>query len=378
MLSNRLKSWRTLLLTLAVVAAVSLLAACGQKGDQTQEQQDNSKVVATYDGGQITENEFNLELGMMKMLYPEYEQMLAMDEFRETIVKQEIAYKYLAGQADEKAQQDGAKSAEEQFANFKNSVGEEQFQKMLTDQKLTEQDVKNYMTRIMTVIKSETNKVTDEQVKKEFETNIDQFTTASVRHVLINFTDPKTNKERPKEEALKLAKEVKDKLDKGADFAEIAKKYSEDPGSAENGGLYENAPVGQWVEAFKEAAKTQKVGEIGEPVETEYGYHIIKVESRSEASFDKLTAEQKDGLKNKLASDTITNFMSTELEGKIKSVDLPKAPAAEGTREQPGNSGATTPEGSTENKSGDAGTEGNATDGSNAAKDGAKDATEGK
>ncbi|MNO01608.1 hypothetical protein D3C81_2217960 [compost metagenome] len=70
--------------------------------------------------------------------------------------------------------------------------------------------------------------------------------------------------------------------------------------------------------------------------------------------------------------------MSTELEGKIKSIDLPKAPAAEGTGEQPGNSGATTPEGSTENKSGDAGTEGNATDGSNAAKDGAKDATEGK
>lgn len=378
MLSNRLKSWRTLLLTLAVVAAVSLLAACGQKDDQTQEQQDNSKVVATYDGGQITENEFNLELGMMKMLYPEYEQMLAMDEFRETIVKQEIAYKYLAGQADEKAQQDGAKSAEEQFTNFKNSVGEEQFQKMLTDQKLTEQDVKNYMTRIMTVIKSETNKVTDEQVKKEFETNIDQFTTASVRHVLINFTDPKTNKERPKEEALKLAKEVKDKLDNGADFAEIAKKYSEDPGSAENGGLYENSPVGQWVEAFKEAAKTQKVGEIGEPVETEYGYHIIKVESRNEASFDKLTAEQKDGLKNKLASDTITNFMSTELEGKIKSIDLPKAPAAEGTEGQPENSGATTPEGSTENGSGDAGTSGNATDGSNAANDGAKDATEGK
>lgn len=378
MLSNRLKSWRTLLLTLAVVAAVSLLAACGQKGDQTQEQQDNSKVVATYDGGQITENEFNLELGMMKMLYPEYEQMLAMDEFRETIVKQEIAYKYLAGQADEKAQQDGAKSAEEQFANFKNSVGEEQFQKMLTDQKLSEQDVKNYMTRIMTVIKSETNKVTDEQVKKEFETNIDQFTTASVRHVLINFTDPKTNKERPKEEALKLAKEVKDKLDNGADFAEIAKKYSEDPGSAQNGGLYENSPVGQWVEAFKEAAKTQKVGEIGEPVETEYGYHIIKVESRNEASFDKLTAEQKDGLKNKLASDTITNFMSTELEGKIKSIDLPKAPAAEGTEGQPGNSGTTTPEGSTENKSGDAGAGGNATDGSNAANDGAKDATEGK
>ncbi|WP_028591675.1 peptidylprolyl isomerase [Paenibacillus massiliensis] len=378
MLSNRLKSWRTLLLTLAVVAAVSLLAACGQKGDQTQEQQDNSKVVATYDGGQITENEFNLELGMMKMLYPEYEQMLAMDEFRETIVKQEIAYKYLAGQADEKAQQDGAKSAEEQFANFKNSVGEEQFQKMLTDQKLSEQDVKNYMTRIMTVIKSETNKVTDEQVKKEFETNIDQFTTASVRHVLINFTDPKTNKERPKEEALKLAKEVKDKLDNGADFAEIAKKYSEDPGSAENGGLYENSPVGQWVEAFKEAAKTQKVGEIGEPVETEYGYHIIKVESRNEASFDKLTAEQKDGLKNKLASDTITNFMSTELEGKIKSIDLPKAPAAEGTEGQPENSGATTPEGSTENKPGDAGAGGNATDGSNAANDGAKDATEGK
>lgn len=74
-------------------------------------------------------------------------------------------------------------------------------------------------------------------------------------------------------------------------------KYSEDPGSAEKGGLYENTPVSTWVEAFKEAAKTLPLNKISDPVETEYGYHIMKVEARTEADYAKLTAEQKETLK---------------------------------------------------------------------------------
>ena len=92
---------------------------------------------------------------------------------------------------------------------------------------------------------------------------------------------------------MKIAKEVKTKLDAGEDFAKVAKEYSEDPGSADNGGLYENTPVSNWVEAFKEAAKTLPINKISDPVETEYGYHVMKVESRTEADYSKLTDEQK-------------------------------------------------------------------------------------
>lgn len=345
MLPNKAGSWKTLLLSLAVVLTVSLLAACGKNGEQSADEKpkDTSKVVATYKGGEITENEFNREIGMMKLLYPNYAQMLDTADVRETIVKQEIAYEYLAGQAEDAAKTAGAKSGQEQFDQFKSSVGADQFKTMLDQQKLTENDVKNYLTNIMTVTENEKAKVTDEQSKAEFEKNKDQFTTATVRHVLINFTDPKTNKERTKEATLKLAKDVEAKLKNGADFAEIAKKYSEDPGSASEGGLYKDTPVGQWVDAFKEAAKTQPINEIGNPVETEYGYHIIKVESRTIADYAKLTAEQKDSLMSSIVSNNVTNFMTKDLDALITKIDLPAVPAAEtgkdGTKE-----GTTSPE----------------------------------
>jgi foldase protein PrsA len=382
MLPNKAGSWKTLLLSLAVVLTVSLLVACGKNGAQSAEEKpkDTSKVVATYKGGEITEKEFNREIGMMKLLYPGYEQALETDEMRQNIVKQEIAYEYLATQANEAAKTAGAKSGQEQFDQFKSSVGADQFKTMLDKQKLTENDVKDYLTNIMTVTESEKAKVKDEQLKAEFEKNKDQFTTATVRHVLINFTDPKTNKQRSKEETLKLAKEVKAKLKNGADFAEIAKKYSEDPGSASEGGLYKDTPVGQWVDAFKEAAKTQPINEIGDPVETEYGYHIIKVESRTMADYAKLTAPQKDSLMNSIVSGNVSNFMTKDLDTLITKIDLPAVPAAEngtsGSKE--GTSSQEAP--AADNKGADAGTDPStgSADQKSSSSEGSSAATDGK
>jgi foldase protein PrsA len=270
----------------------------------------------------------------MKFLYPEYAQMMEMDDFKDYLVRQEVAYEYLSGKASEEAKTEGAKVATEQFDKMKASVQADQWTEMLKAQNLTDQNIKDYMTRIMTVIKDKETGVTEDAIKKEFETNKDQFTTASVRHVLINFTDPDTQKERKKEDALKIAKEVKTKLDAGEDFAKVAKEYSEDPGSADNGGLYENTPVSNWVEAFKEAAKTLPLNKISDPVETEYGYHVMKVESRTEADYSKLTDEQKETLKSQLAAAEIDTFMTNELDKIVKEVNLPKTDKAEeGTTE---------------------------------------------
>ncbi|MBD8842201.1 MULTISPECIES: peptidylprolyl isomerase [Paenibacillus] len=330
MLPKYKKVGKVLSVSMVAVLSLSLLAACGKKEEaKTPESTDTSAVVATYDGGTITANEFDMEQRVMKFLYPEYAQMMDMDDFKEYLVKQEVAYEYLSGKASEDAKTAGTKAATEQFDKMKASVQADQWTEMLKAQNLTDDNIKNYMTRIMTVIKDKETGVTDDAIKAEFEKNKDQFTTASVRHVLINFTDPKTQKERKKEDALKIAKEVKTKLDGGADFAEIAKKYSEDPGSAEKGGLYENTPVGSWVEAFKEAAKTLPLNKISDPVETEYGYHVMKVEARTEADFAKLTAEQKESLKSQLAAAEIDTFMQNELDKIVKEVKLPKTEKAE-------------------------------------------------
>ncbi len=81
------------------------------------------------------------------------------------------------------------------------------------------------------------------------------------------------------------ADDIYNQLQKGANFAEMAKKYSEDPGSASNGGDAGWGSKGTWVKEFEDAALNGKVGVIQKPVKTAFGYHIIKVTDRSEDKF---------------------------------------------------------------------------------------------
>ena len=100
---------------------------------------------------------------------------------------------------------------------------------------------------------------------------------ASVRHILL-LTQDKSEKEkaairRKMEGILRRAK-------RGEDFAILANTYTEDPGSKDNGGLYENFGRGEMVKPFEDAAFSVPVGEISDIVETRYGYHILKVVDR--------------------------------------------------------------------------------------------------
>lgn len=353
MFQSKKRSWRTLLIALVAVLAFSVMAGCGKK-DESKASGDTSKVIATYDGGEITENEFDREQRIVLALQPQMEQFLQMDDFRDYLIKQEIAYEYLESKADDTTKEAGKKKADEQFEAMKSSMGEDAFKQMLDGQKITEAEFKDYMSRIYTVMEGQLNLVTEDEVKKEFEATKDDYTTASVRHILVNFTDPE-GKERTSEEALKMAKDIKAKLDKGEDFATLAKQYSEDPGSKDNGGLYENAEVSGWVEAFKQAALTQPLNEIGDPVQTEYGYHIIRVEARTEKTYDDLTQEQKDMIKTTVASSKLDEFMAGDLEKKIiKKIELPKVETDTG--ENGTNAGTGSGTGTDTNAGTDAGT----------------------
>jgi len=78
-------------------------------------------------------------------------------------------------------------------------------------------------------------------------------------------------------EALALANELRDRILAGEDFAALAKAYSDDTTSAVNGGDLGWFGRGRMVPAFEEAAFSLPVGEVSEPVKTEYGYHLIEV-----------------------------------------------------------------------------------------------------
>lgn len=96
---------------------------------------------------------------------------------------------------------------------------------------------------------------------------------------------PKIRKEA-KQEAIDKLKRLKERIERGTSFASMAVLYSEDPGSAKNGGEYRGIKRGQFVKEFEAVAFNLRKGEISEPFETEYGYHIVQLLARRGEELD--------------------------------------------------------------------------------------------
>lgn len=78
----------------------------------------------------------------------------------------------------------------------------------------------------------------------------------------------------------KQAKELAEKLTAGADFVALAKEFSKDPGTKDDGGMLGYFSRGQMVPQFEEAAFNLKKGEVSQPVQSQFGWHLIKLEDR--------------------------------------------------------------------------------------------------
>ncbi|XWX04861.1 peptidylprolyl isomerase [Aggregatilineales bacterium SYSU G02658] len=78
------------------------------------------------------------------------------------------------------------------------------------------------------------------------------------------------------------AQDVIAALNNGESFSALAAAVSTDPGSAQNGGVYDWSPALNYVDAFRDAALTLEIGAISEPVQTEFGFHVIQVMGREE------------------------------------------------------------------------------------------------
>lgn len=160
-----------------------------------------------------------------------------------------------------------------------NSGGAENFKKILTDSGIDVDSVKGHIEMeliIQTYLDEGIGKniiVSEEEIQDLY----NQDKTATVRHILL-LTQNKTEEE--KDAILENMQRILIRAKQGEDFAELAKEFTEDPGSKENGGLYEDFGRGVMVKAFEDAAFSVPIGEISDIVETQYGYHILKVIDR--------------------------------------------------------------------------------------------------
>ncbi|MCA1022583.1 foldase [Halobacillus litoralis] len=249
-------------ITAALAASVFTLSACSSSAD------DSEVVVQTKDG-EVTKEEFYQEL---KSQYGE--QVL-----QSLVMKEVLANNYEV--SDE--------AVEEELQTLKDQYGE-QFETVLEQNGFSDEDAFKETIRMSLLQEkaaSEDVEITEEEMKQYYER---MKTEVKASHILV--------------EDAETAEEVQKKLDDGGDFAELAEEYSTD-GSSENGGDLGWFGPGQMVAEFEEKAYELEKGSVSEPVETQFGYHIIKVTDKRDKEDIESYEDTKDEIRRTLVSQQV-------------------------------------------------------------------------
>ena len=141
--------------------------------------------------------------------------------------------------------------------------------------------------------------ISDDQLKAQYQQNIQQYQVPNrvhVEHILL-MTVGKTDAEV--EEVKKKAQDILNQAKKGSNFEDLAKKYSEDPGTKDKGGDLGWIVQGQTVAEFEKAAFSLPKGSISDLVKTQYGFHILKIMDK-ESAHTKPFDEVKDSIRTPL------------------------------------------------------------------------------
>jgi parvulin-like peptidyl-prolyl isomerase len=152
---------------------------------------------------------------------------------------------------------------------------------------------------------------TELDLRAYYDANKGEFEEAKGSHILIRFKGSSVplkpnEKDLTPEEALAKAQEIRKKILDGGDFAALAKAESDDAGSAAKGGdLGPPFKHGQMVAPFDQAAFSLPIGEVSEPVKTPFGYHLIKITSRSSKTFEEAKPQIEKTMKPKLAKELV-------------------------------------------------------------------------
>ncbi len=258
-----------------------------------------ANVVATVNGKEITRQELDKQVNLQvekykqqgldittkenKEMKTQLEQSVLEDLITRTLLLQEAQKEKLVLSGEEVT-----KKIEEIKKGFNK---EEDFKKALEQYKLTEKDLREQLVfedasrKLYDKVTGDVKKPSDEEITKYYNENKETFGTPErleVKHVLfaINSQQPNTPK-RTDEEALKAAKlALAEITQQGRDFAAVAREKSDDLGSRDSGGSYTiDKGAGTTDPAFEKAAVALKPGQITkEPVKSQYGYHLIKLE----------------------------------------------------------------------------------------------------
>ncbi|MBE6087111.1 MAG: peptidylprolyl isomerase [Clostridium beijerinckii] len=221
-----------------------------------------NKVLAVAAGYEITEKDLNAIISR----YPQEQRgALQSEEKKKQLVEQLISFE-LMNKFGKEIQLDKTQEYKDAMENISKEV-------------ITSMAINKVLSDVT---------ITDEEVKKYYEDNKEAFgqpATVSARHILVE----------TEEEANKAREEI---LSGKISFGDAAMKYSICPSNQQGGNLGEFSK-GMMVPEFEEAAFTSEIGKVTEPVKTQFGYHLVLVDAKNEASI-KSFEEVKDSVLDNL------------------------------------------------------------------------------
>lgn len=304
---------------IALALALVLLGAFLAAGCGSSDQSVPSDAVAVVDGTEVTKADLDALLDRAKKSYVAQKRdfpKVGTSDYQ-SLQSQAVAYLVQRTEYDKEAQSLGieitekdidARIVEVKKQYFNND--QKKLDKQLETQGYTDQEFRNDIRaqivseKLYDKVTSDVT-VTDAEVKKYYQDNISQYATPEsrdVRHILVAVNKDGVNISAVKkggdqtvdfERSRPIADKLYAELKAGADFAALAKKESQDPGSKDNGGKLTVAK-GQTVAAFDKTAFLLKTHELSKPVKTEFGYHLIEpiadVKPASTTPFEKVKA----------------------------------------------------------------------------------------
>ncbi|MFB9761080.1 peptidylprolyl isomerase PrsA [Ectobacillus funiculus] len=250
--------------------SVLVLSACGN----------SSETIVSTKAGDVTKEEF----------YDAMKQQAGQNVIKNLVIQKVFTKNYKVADKD----------VESEYKKTKEQYGD-QFASLLEQSGMTETSLKEQIRASLAVKKAIGATITEKELKAQYKPEI------RASHILVKDED--------------TAKKVEAELAAGKSFEDLAKQYSEDTASKDNGGDLDYFGPGKMEAAFEEAAYKLKKGEISQPVKTSYGYHIIKVTDIKEL---KPYDEVKDDLKTQIIETKMadTTFMNDFIDKELKKADV--------------------------------------------------------
>jgi len=315
--------WFWALLVVLVFLSISLLALA-------LENQPSKGKIAVVNGSVITQEDFDREMSRVQRQFLNMGKHLndsQMPKIKKEVLENLIGFELLYQESQKKAIKIDEATINEQVMTLKKRFpSEAEFKSALTKVNLSEVAIKNQIARGLAIEQligtyvTKKDTVSDQEIKAFYESHPGLFKQPEqvrASHILIK-VDPQAN-EVKRAEAQKKIKEIQQKLQKGEDFATLAKALSEGPSKAEGGDLGYFSR-GRMVKSFEEAAFALRPNEVSDIVETKFGYHLIKViEKRPETTTAFEDAKDKLGqyLKQQKAQKEVSIYVH-ELKEKAK------------------------------------------------------------